>query len=239
VTSERISVGTVGYPIAVDRVHAAVDAVELTDGRHVPPRGKAARRLRERAPESLTFTVQLPAALSLSAAELPDIELGGDRSRFGGFQRSEENLVLWRRGLEFAEQVRAEALVLVTPGSFTPAPGNLNRMEEFLVEADRGGLPLVWEPHGPWEHEHAERFARDNGLVLAVDPLRDEPAEGRLAYLRLGPFAAMGSRIGVYDLERIAEAASRFERALCLFDTPRAVDDARNLKQLLCAEPVE
>ena len=237
-TSGRVRVGTVGYPIAADLVHAAVDVVELTDGRHVPPRGRAARRLRENAPESVVFTVQVPAAVCLAPAELPDIELGGDRSRFGGFRLSDENLGLWQRGLRFAEQVRAEALVLVTPGSLTPATGNVKRMETFLAEADRGGLPLVWEPHGPWEHEHAERLAQDNDLVLAVDPLRDEPAKGRLAYLRLGPFAAMGSRVGVYDLERIAEAASRFERALCLFDTPRAVDDARNLKQILAPEPV-
>lgn len=238
-TEAQILVGTVGYPIDADRVHAAVDVVELTDARRVPPKGRVAARLREAAPESVAFTVQMPATVCTPTDELPDVELGGDRSRFGGFQQSDENVGLWRRGLKFAERARAEALVLVTPASFTPAPSNVKRMEAFLAGVDRGGLPLVWEPHGPWEPEHARRIAQASDLVVAVDPLRDDPADGRLAYLRLGPFAAMGSRVGVYDLDRIAEAASRFERALCLFDTPRAIDDARNLKRVLAAEPVE
>jgi uncharacterized protein YecE (DUF72 family) len=232
-----ISVGTVGYPLDPGRVHEVVDAVELPDCRHSPPRRRTARRMREAAPESIRFTVQMPAAPFRSDAESAAPE--GDRGRLGECRLSDENLGLWRRGLEFAANVGAAALVIVTPSSLTPAPGNLARFEAFLAAVDRGGLPLVWEPHGPWETERAQRVARRNDLVLAVDPLRDPPDDGPLAYLRLGPFAAMGSRVGIYDLERIAEAAARFERALCVFDTPRALDDARNLKRLLAAGPIE
>jgi uncharacterized protein YecE (DUF72 family) len=232
-----LSAGTVGYPVAEERVHAAVDVVELTAGRHVPPRGSAARRLRAAAPDGLVFTVQVPHTVFLTADERPAIALPGDPQQLGECQTTEENLALWRRGLDFAAGVAAEALVMVTPAWLTPAPANVTRLSRFLAAVDRGGRPLVWEPHGPWEIELAAALARDNELVLAVDPLRDEPPPGPLAYLRLGPFAAMGSRVGVYDLERIAAAARGFDRAFCVFDTPRALDDARNLKQIL--EPAE
>jgi len=235
-SEQRISAGTVGYPIDRDRVHEVVDVVELTEGRHVPPRRKAARRLREGAPLSLRFSVQAPVAVFAERAELPELELGGERERFGELQLTEDNLGLWRRGIDFATAVGAEAILLLTPASLTPSPANLARFEAFLGAIDRSDSTLVWEPRGPWEHEHAWQVARANDLVLAVDPLRDEPADGPLAYLRLGPFAAMGSRVGIYDLERIAEAASRFERAFCLFDTPRALDDARNLKRVLAGD---
>jgi len=238
-SERRISVGTVGYPIDRRRVHATVDVVELLEARSAPPRRRIAARLRADTPDTVAFTVQAPTPVFLAPAEQPELELGGDRERYGEFKLTDENLGLWRRGVEFAAELEAEALVLVTPASLTPAAVSLARMEAFLAAADRGGLPLVWEPHGPWDAERAQRVAADCGLVLAVDPLRDEPPGGPLAYLRLGPFAAMGSRVGVYDLERIAEAAARFERAYCLFDTPRAVDDARNLKRVLAAEPVE
>lgn len=238
-SARGIGVGTVGYPIDRRKVHAVVDVVELIDGRHVPPRRAAARRQREDAPAAMAFTVQVPVPLFLPRSELPELGLDGDRERFGELQLTDENLGLWRRGLEFAEQVGAEALVIVTPSSLTPAPANVTRLEAFVAAVDRGGLLLVWEPHGPWEPELAGRVARDADLVLAVDPLRDDPLEGEVAYLRLGPFATMGSRVGVYDLERIAEAASRFDRALCLFDTPRALDDARNLKRLLAADTTD
>ncbi|MBW2276355.1 MAG: DUF72 domain-containing protein [Deltaproteobacteria bacterium] len=238
-TEKRISVGTVGYPIEHRRVHEVVDVVELLDGRFIPPRRRTARRLREDAHSSFAFTVQAPISVFAARSDLPELELGGERDRFGELQLTDENLGLWRRGLEFAAEVGAEALVLLTPGALTPAPANVKRLETFLAAVDRGGLPIVWEPRGPWETERAQQVALANDLVLSVDPLRDEPAAGPLAYLRLGPFAAMGSRVGVYDLERIAEAAQRFERAFCLFDTPRALDDARNLKRVLVSEPVD
>jgi uncharacterized protein YecE (DUF72 family) len=231
-----IAVGTVGYPVGRRQVHAAVDVVELTDARRVPPRGAAARQARESAPEGLVFTVQAPEPVFAPRAEVPAVGLVGDRDRYGEFQLTDENLGLWRRGAQFARRVRAEALVLLTPSSLTPAPAVVARMERFLAEADRDGLPVVWEPHGPWERDRAAEVAASCGLVLAVDPLRDEPLAGALAYLRLGPFAAMGSRVSAYDLERIALAARGFPRALCLFDTPRALDDARNLRQLVAAE---
>lgn len=235
-SASGIAVGTVGFPVGRRQVYSAIDVVELTEARRVPPRAAAARQLRERSPERLAFTVQVPAPVFAAGEAVPEVGLPGDRERYGEFRVTDENLTLWRRGVEFAHRVEAEALVLLTPTAMTPAQQVVERMERFLAAAERGGLPLVWEPHGPWEPEHAARVAASCDLVLAVDPLRDRPPAGALAYLRLGPFAAMGSRVSAYDLERLAAVAGRFERALCLFDTPRALDDARNLKRLLATD---
>ena len=43
----------------------------------------------------------------------------------------------------------------------------------------------------------------------------------------------MGSRIGVYDLERIAVSCRGFERVTAVFGTNRALDDVRNFKKML------
>ncbi len=72
--------------------------------------------------------------------------------------------------------------------------------------------------------------------MLAVDPLRDPAPAGPLAYFRMGPFASMGSRVGLYDLERIMEAGESFDRTICVFETPRSFDDARNLKKVLAGD---
>jgi uncharacterized protein YecE (DUF72 family) len=236
--SARVRVGTVGFPVRDKRrVLAAVDVVELTDGRFEPPSKAAARRFRRTWPASVAATVQCSAHLvepPRGGAALP-----GDPRGYGGFEASPENAALWARCTDHAAAVAATALVVITPPSFTPGPSNLARMAAFFEAMDRRGLAVVWEPHGPWEHPRAAAFAAEMGLTLAVDPLRDPAPEGDAAYFRLGPFAAMGSRLGVYDLERLAEATAPFADVCCVLDTPRALDDVRNLKAVLAGAAPE
>lgn len=231
-SAANVRIGTVGYPVRNrDRILNNVTLVELTEGRRNPPGPKAARKLRAGAPGSVGFTVQMSNHLFEpveAGAELP-----GEAAGYGDLKISRENLDLWKRGAVYAEAVEALALVLVTPARLTPSRPNRDAFAGFLEAARGGDTPVIWEPHGPWEIEQAADFAAAHGLVLAVDPLRDEAPAGPLAYFRLGPFSSMGSRLGVYDLERLADAAASFERTMCVFDTPRALDDARNLSRLI------
>ncbi len=229
-----IRAGTVGYPVSKKLVLAQVDVVELTETNVSVPKQKTAKRLRESASDRVTFTVQLPRYLFESP---PDrTPLPGDLEAYGAFRTTAENTNLWKKTLHFAEGVDALSLVMLTPAEFTPASVHRRALSAFLKTVEREGREIVWEPRGPWEHEQAVSFAQELGMTLAVDPLRDLPPPGKSAYLRLGPFAAMGSRVGVYDLTRILEAAEPFERATCVFQTPRSFDDARNLKKVLAQQ---
>ena len=230
----KIRIGTVGYPIARNRILAEVDVVELTEGRQIPPKKAAARRWRSSAPDRVAFTIQLSRYLVDPLEE--GVPMSGERSGYGGLKLTDENLGLWKRELEFASAVDALALVLITPPTLTPATINRRLMSDFFAGVERARFKLVWEPHGPWEPEQAAEFAMENDLVLAVDPLRDPAPAGSLAYFRMGPFASMGSRVGIYDLERLMDASESFDRTICVFETPRAFDDARNLKKVLGGE---
>lgn len=230
----KIRIGTVGYPIARNRILAEVDVVELTEGRQIPPKKAAARRWRSSAPDRVAFTIQLSRYLVDPLEE--GVPMSGERSGYGGLKLTDENLGLWKRELEFASAVDALALVLITPPTLTPATINRRLMSDFFAGVERARFKLVWEPHGPWEPEQAAEFAMENDLVLAVDPLRDPAPAGSLAYFRMGPFASMGSRVGIYDLERLMDAGDSFDRTICVFETPRAFDDARNLKKVLGGE---
>ena len=230
----KIRIGTVGYPIARNRILAEVDVVELTEGRQIPPKKAAARRWRSSAPDRVAFTIQLSRYLVDPLEE--GVPMSGERSGYGGLKLTDENLGLWKRELEFASAVDALALVLITPPTLTPATINRRLMSDFFAVVERARFKLVWEPHGPWEPEQAAEFAMENDLVLAVDPLRDPAPAGSLAYFRMGPFASMGSRVGIYDLERLMDASESFDRTICVFETPRAFDDARNLKKVLGGE---
>ena len=234
----NLRIGTVGYPVRNrDRVLQNVTLVELTEGKRIPPSPKTARKWRSGAPGAVGFTVQMSNHL------FEPVEEGGafpgEASGYGDLRLSEENLDLWKRGLDFAAAVEALALVLVTPSRLTPSRPNQDAFAAFLDGVKGDTPPVIWEPHGPWEIEQAADFAAEKGLVLAVDPLRDDAPEGPLAYFRLGPFSSMGSRLGIYDLERLADAAAAFERTMCVFDTPRALDDARNLTKLIDGQDLD
>lgn len=236
-TNCEVIIGTVGYPIKKQRVFADVDLVEMTEARQIPPGTGTARKLKTEMPGHLRCTVQVSGYFFEPPPK--GASLKGDISHYGGFQVNPETVGLWKRQVAFATELDARMLVLITPPSIRPSEANISRMTDFFSAMDRQGLAIAWEPHGPWEYSQAEQFARDNNLILAVDPLRDPAPVGPVAYFRLGPFASMGSRMGVYDLERIAEAAAGFSTAYCLFDTQKALDDARNLKKIVSDEEVD
>jgi uncharacterized protein YecE (DUF72 family) len=229
-----IRVGTVGYPLPKKTVLGAVDIVEITESRTVPPKPATARRWRKETPGNISFTTQLSRYLFDQPPS--GSPLSGDPSSYGGFQTSPENIALWDRSLTLAKALEADTVVLITPAEFTPAPKNRVALSGFFQAVDRQELSVVWEHHGPWDHDQATDFAAGLDLILAVDPLRDPPPAGTTAYLRLGPFAAMGSRMGVYDLEQLVDVATEFEKASVLFETTRAVDDVRNFKKILAGD---
>ncbi|MCP4602033.1 MAG: DUF72 domain-containing protein [Proteobacteria bacterium] len=226
-----IRVGTVDFPVTKKLVLADVDVVEITAANPLPPKPSTATKWRKEAPARVDFTVQLPRFLFERPP--PGTPLDGDLKAYGSFQVTDETLKLWNKTMRFANGLEARSLILLTPAEFTPTRANRNALSRFLEDVNLSGCEIVWEPRGPWEHEQAAAFALEKGMILAVDPLRDPPPPGRSAYFRLGPFAAMGSRIGVYDLERLTEATIPFEHVTCVFQTPRALDDARNLKKVL------
>lgn len=233
-STTRFRVGTVGIPAAKKKVFTEVDLVEVQDALAVPPKASTGAKLRAEAPPALTFSVLAPRYLAVPAPD--ETILKGDPEQYGGFRRSEENLRLWSRTVDYARSLEADTIVIVTPPDFTPTTSNCDAMVSFFGAVDREGLAIAWELHGPWSEDWSHAVAKQARLLLAVDPLHDEPLPGPRAYFRFGPFAAMGSRIGVYGLEQIAAAGSAFEDVICVFDTDRAFDDARNLKKLLAAD---
>jgi uncharacterized protein YecE (DUF72 family) len=134
--------------------------------------------------------------------------------------------------VKVADALRSEVLVLITGPELTPSKPLVEALSGFISDISKEGRTLVWQPTGLWETPQAAATATGLGMVLAVDPLRDPVPEGPVAYFRLGPFAAMGSRVGLYDIERLVEASQPHEHTIVVFNTPRALDDARNLKRV-------
>lgn len=230
-TDTNCRIGTIGFPMAKNKIYPHVSWVELSDTYTSLPRAKTAKSWRASAPGHVTFSFQLPRYLFETPPK--GTPLPGDANGYGGFKATQENRQLLEKTLQVADILTSDILVLSTPAEFTPAKPLVDALGELLTAVSLEGRTIVWQPQGPWEPELAMRTAERLNLLLAVDPLRDPAPPGDLAYFRLGPFAAMGSRVGVYDLERLVEAAAPFEKTIIVFETPRALDDVRNLKKVL------
>ncbi len=231
VNQQIIRVGTVGYPISKKNLFRRVDVIELTDILNTVPKEKTGRKVREETPNNVVFTLQLPKYLFTPPGK--NTTLPGNADGYGEFQNTDENRLLFEKAVRYADALLADTLVLATPSDFTPAKPRREALAQLLGSVNRASKKLVWQPSGPWEIERAAAFAEEIGAVLAVDPLRDPPPKGTTCYLRLGPFSVMGSRVGNYDLERIAEITREFQEAVVVFDTEKAADDAKNLKTVL------
>ncbi len=222
-------IGTVGFPVSKAKLYPYIDWIEISDTYHSLPKVATARKWRESAPGHVRFSLQLPRYLFETPP--PGAPLSGASERYGGFKTTRENRKLFEDTVKVAEALESEVLVLATGAELTPSKNLVEALNGFITAVSTEGRTLVWQPAGLWEPRQAAETASRLGMVLAVDPLRDPAPEGPLAYFRLGPFAALGSRVGLYDLDRLVEASMRHERVIIVFNTPRSLDDARNLKR--------
>ena len=214
-----------------DRYFEALNAVEVLPSQEIPQRKSSAKNWKKTAPEDTIFTVVASRLLTTTPDSLPPA-LKGEPQSYGGLQLTPENLELYDRTLEMAVGFGAKVLVFVTSPQISPSRRGREALSRFFSKVERQGLILAWEPHGPWEDDELVEICRDLDLVRCVDPLRDNLPEGRYAYARLGPFAAMGRSMAEDELEDIVDVLEPYEEAFCFFNTERAFKDAQRLRAL-------
>src|SRR5207248_2503881 len=73
-----------------------------------------------------------------------------------------------------AEAMTPRALVVRTPVAVSPGSVALKRFLAVMAKMHPLAPVRVWEPSGVWEREDAVKLAKEHGIVVASDPLRDE-----------------------------------------------------------------
>lgn len=131
-----------------------------------------------------------------------------------------------------ATALEARVLVVATPADVTPSKLWRDRLAKVLDQLPRDASTVVWEPAGLWEVEDAAAQAKAWGIVLAVDPSRDEVPEGPVAYGRLR--ALGGTRAySTAALARIAANLGERRDAYVVFETTGALKEAKTLRGLV------
>ena len=168
-----IKVGCCGFPTSMKRYFESYKLVELNSTFYEYPRLETVEGWREKAPENFEFTVKAHQDISHKS------KMNTDEVCLKAFERIKQ----------VCRTLRAEIMLIQTPGSFRP--DKLGDAEKFFKAVNREGLVLAWETRGPeWEkpevYERLGKILSSLDVVHVTDPFRVLPAyTSSIAYFRL------------------------------------------------------
>ena len=198
------------------------------------PGRKVVRGWRAKSPKSAQFSV------------LAHIELTGPKSFPIDVQGSELTASL----ADSCNVLQAEAVVFRTPATFSPSAQNRERMKTYFAEVASaeqfGNTVRVWEPGGLWEHKGITEMAEQCGLLVAIDPLAQDPLDENAAflaeqmargeaYLRISGLGHSRRRYDGYQLEMLAEMLQELARSWTLFAHQGMYPDALAMQREVLA----
>ena len=221
-----IKIGCCGYPVSKRRYHETFNLVEINRTFYEYPRESTVKRWRASSPEDFEFTVKANQEIT-------------HKFRF----RGKESIEAFNKMKGICRLLRADIILIQTPGSFTPA--HMDDALSFLESIDREDLTIVWETRGErWRDPEvkarlAEALERLD-VIHVTDPLIESPVRiGEIAYFRLH---GLGERMYYYqytddELRRLYEKVKpldgRVENIYILFNNLSMFDDARRLKRFI------
>jgi len=128
------------------------------------------------------------------------------------------------------DALQARCFLLRTPAEVTPGNVWRDRMAKLLERIPQDATHVIWEPRGVWEVGDAAVAAKKWGIVLAVDAARDPVPAGPVAYARL-PALGETRSYGPSALDRIVTAIGARRDAYVVFETDRALEEAKALRR--------
>ena len=134
--------------------------------------------------------------------------------------------------LKTATLLEARVLLIATPSDVTPSKLWRDRLEKVLARLPRDANTIVWEPSGLWEIEDAAEQANKWGVVVAVDPARDDMPEGPVAYGRLRAAGATRA-FSTAALQKVADKIGERRDAYVVFETTNALKEGKTLRALV------
>lgn len=244
--AKHVIVGCAGLPrgLGWPRYFQRLPYLELGALLAGPVRSTVLRRWRAAAPSKGAFGVVAPAVVTHTPGPRGFGPRGwptpaGRPFEVGGFKATEAVAAGVSAHVTAMELLDASAAVFRTPPDFTPSTAHRDAMRRFFGEVMTpevvGGRLRVWHPSGLWEPPAAHAFARELGILCALDPLGADPLgdhaawwaelDGDEAYFTISGLGR-GRRTPPDRLEELAELAERFQRSWVVFATSEPFPDA-------------
>ena len=209
--------------------------VEVQHTFYEPPADAMLARWRSQVPPRFEFTMKAWQLVTHESGSptYRRMKAAPPRGEVGAFRTTEPVLSGWSRTLECARVLKATAVLLQCPKSFTPTAVNVERMRHFLMTVERPAARLLWEPRGDWPVPLLTELCRDLDLVHVVDPMQTETVTPESTYYRL--HGTTGARHVHTDdeLHRLRDLVDGRPSPYVLFNNIPRVADAQRFLALL------
>jgi uncharacterized protein YecE (DUF72 family) len=253
--ANNVIVGCAGLPRGMGwpRYFQRLPYLELGALLAGPVRSTVLRRWRAAANNPGAFGVVAPAPITHSPGPRGYGQRGwpvppGRPQDVGNFRETTAVASTVIAHLHALELLDASAAIYRTPPDFSPSAANREAMRKFFGEVMTAeaahGRARVWHPSGLWEPPAAYAFAKELGIICALDPLGADPTnehaawwptvEGDDAYFAISGLGR-GRRTPPDQLEALAEVAGQFQRAWVVFSTSEPFPDAIRFAGLVSA----
>ena len=222
-----IKVGCCGFPTSMKKYFENFSLVELNSTFYQYPKIRTVEGWREKAPKNFEFTVKAHQDISHR------VKLRVEDVSLQAFEKMKE----------ICKMLKAEVLLIQTPGSFRP--DRLDDAEKFFKTVNREDLVLAWETRGPlWEkkdvREKLKAILERLNVTHVTDPFKVLPAyTNEVTYFRLH---GLGERMYYYqysddELRRLRELIKPYEEkgktVYVLFNNLAMFDDGLRFSEYL------
>lgn len=183
-----LKIGCCGIPISIREYMAKFRTAELDETFYNLPNLDTAADWKKKAPKGFVFTLKAEPSIAGSS-----------------FATNDEVLRAWERTDDLATSLGARIIVFDTPALLPEDEAAINNMKEFFRSIDRTGYKIVWVPNDLWDKEDIRTVCRENDLIHAVDPFREEPQHGPMRYYRLKGLDDRGERYKGLDMKKLRD----------------------------------
>ena len=247
--TRSVYIGCCGFPCARRKYYEYFKVVELQNTFYELPSVEWALNTRTEVPEDFKFTLKAwqvithPSTSPTWSKMKKSVE--GNLENYGYLKPTRENIRALKRTLEVARALRAEIIVLQTPGSMPYNTESVKWVNEFFEQATnllRGGELLGWEPRGEWQRApELKTILEKHRVTHVVDIFRNKPLYKHhgVLYIRLhgiGPGEVnYNYNYTEEDLLKLREIIEKedFQVTYILFNNVKMLNNALEFKKLL------
>jgi len=155
-----------------------------------------------------------------------------ERQRCGFFKPTDTVFKAWEETKKIAQILRACYVLFRTPETFNENRKNIENMNRFFGQIDRGGITPIWDNSGKWEDRTVREICKNNKIIHAVDPFKSKQLYGDISYFRLKGLKGRKYQFTFEDYKKIKKFCSKKTNYVMFCNSNRKNDCLEFLKQL-------
>jgi uncharacterized protein YecE (DUF72 family) len=237
----NINIGTCGFRGNKIEYSELLSCVEIQHTFYQPPQIKTLEKWRAELPDDFEFAVKAwqlitHEAKSPTYKRLKKKLTDEEKEEAGYFKPTAIVREGWETTLACANALRAKTILFQCPASFKPYSYNIENLDTFFSNIERGDLTFVWEPRGEaWTDIIVKEICDRHDLWHVVDPFKKRTVTPEKCYYRLHGVTGWRYKYEDDELEELVSLLPENERSYVFFNNIYMTEDAVKFQEIVRA----